>query len=96
MACIKVDDWINQQHLIIILYTFIQNIPFKARTDNYVSVYLHPCQFLSFAYWTNNIPQYVRTGDKAQFWNQKGYYFDDFKTVKKKITFIKGIEIMFI
>ena len=73
----------------MIIYTDIQNIYAKVWTYFFVSVNLHLCHRLSFAYWIKNIALAVKMGDTAHFWNHDMSYYDSMPAACKNMIVIK-------
>ena len=59
----KVHGRINQWHIIMVIYTSIQNIPAKVWTYSFVAVNLHPHHRMMFHDWIKNISPAVKTGE---------------------------------
>ena len=85
----KVHGRLNQWKLIMIVSTFIQNIPDKFWTDSVVDVNRRPHHCLSFYGWIKKIVPAVKRGETEYFRNHKGSYYDAMSYVWKKMTVIK-------
>ena len=85
----KVHVWINKWKLIIIIYTAIQNIPYKVWKYPLVYVNLHPHHCLYFSGLIKNIEPAIKTVEKGYFWNHERSYYDAISSVWKKTTVIK-------